>query len=344
MKRQNVRTLSLVVCTFTYLLVGAAVFDALESDQERRRWNHLLELKHALVSRYNISPVDYRMMEVAIIENKPHKAGPQWKFAGAFYFSTVVLAMIGYGHSTPVTIGGKAFCILYAMVGIPLGLIMFQSIGERLNKFASVVIKRAKKYFKCKKEEATEMNLMCATGLLSSVIITTGAAVFSKYEGWSYFDSFYYCFVTLTTIGFGDYVALQNDQALTTKPGYVALSLVFILFGLAVVAASINLLVLRFMTMNAEDVRREDNELQGVSQHVITLDGEVVTSVNGKLLAGHTVSKGTSNDDMDQVSVCSCTCVGDPEYDYNRDILPVEQEPINLLSDEYIVGLKRVSI
>lgn len=62
---------------------------------------------------------------------------------------------------------------------------------------------------KCKKEEATEMNLMFATGLLSSVIITTGAAVFSKYEGWSYFDSFYYCFVTLTTIGFGDYVALQ---------------------------------------------------------------------------------------------------------------------------------------
>ncbi|KAF0755659.1 two pore potassium channel protein sup-9-like [Aphis craccivora] len=68
---------------------------------------------------------------------------------------------------------------------------------------------RAKQYLKCKKEEATEMNLMFATGMLSSVIITTGAAVFSKYEGWSYFDSFYYCFVTLTTIGFGDYVALQ---------------------------------------------------------------------------------------------------------------------------------------
>jgi len=34
MKKQNVRTLSLVVCTFTYLLVGAAVFDALESGTE----------------------------------------------------------------------------------------------------------------------------------------------------------------------------------------------------------------------------------------------------------------------------------------------------------------------
>lgn len=53
------------------------------------------ELKAALVRKYDITEDDYRMMEVAIIENKPHKAGPQWKFAGAFYFSTVVLAMIG---------------------------------------------------------------------------------------------------------------------------------------------------------------------------------------------------------------------------------------------------------
>lgn len=56
------------------------------------------------------------MIELVIIEYKPHKAGPQWKFAGAFYFATVVLAMIGYGHSTPVTSGGKAFCIGYAVV------------------------------------------------------------------------------------------------------------------------------------------------------------------------------------------------------------------------------------
>ncbi|XP_015513268.1 two pore potassium channel protein sup-9 [Neodiprion pinetum] len=306
MKRQNVRTLSLVVCTFTYLLIGAAVFDALESDTERRRWEFLSEVRRNMMKKYNITPEDYRMVEIVIIENKPHKAGPQWKFAGAFYFATVVLAVIGYGHSTPVTIGGKAFCMAYAMVGIPLGLVMFQSIGERLNKFASVVIRRAKRYLKCQRTDATEMNLMLATGMLSSIIITTGAAVFSRYEGWSYFDSFYYCFVTLTTIGFGDYVALQNDQALSNKPGYVALSLVFILFGLAVVAASINLLVLRFMTMNTEDIRRDDNELQSASHHVLTLDGEVV-AVNGKLLAGRVPM---IHDTDDCVSVCSCTCLG----------------------------------
>ena len=126
--------------------------------------------------------------------------------------------------------------MLYAAIGIPLGIVMFQSIGERLNKGASIIISRAKKIFKCKNTEATEVwrracnqakllclnydcmpehfapvqiNLMMATGMLSSIIMTCGAAVFSSYEGWSYFDAFYYCFITLTTIGFGDYVALQ---------------------------------------------------------------------------------------------------------------------------------------
>ena len=41
MKRQNIRTLSLIVGTFTYLLVGAAIFDALESEHEIAQRNAL---------------------------------------------------------------------------------------------------------------------------------------------------------------------------------------------------------------------------------------------------------------------------------------------------------------
>ena len=65
--------------------------------------------------------------------------------------------MTGYGHSTPSTIAGKAFCMLYAAIGIPLGIVMFQSIGERLNKGASIIIRRIKTVLKCKKTEATEV-------------------------------------------------------------------------------------------------------------------------------------------------------------------------------------------
>lgn len=72
--------------------------------------------------------------------------------------------------------------MLLLQVGIPLGLVMFQSIGERLNKFASVVIRRAKCYLRCNTTEATEMNLMFATGMLSSIIITTGETFVQKYR------------------------------------------------------------------------------------------------------------------------------------------------------------------
>lgn len=112
----------------------------------------------------------------------------------SFHSKSFAKTIFSYGHSTPNTNAGKAFCIIYAMFGIPLGLVMFQSIGERLNKCASVVIRRFKIFMKCSSVEATEINLMAATGFLSTIITVTGAAVFSRYEGWSYFDSFYYCF------------------------------------------------------------------------------------------------------------------------------------------------------
>lgn len=59
-------------------------------------------------------------------------------------------------------------------------------------------------------------------------------------------------------------VALQKDNALNKKPEYVMFALIFILFGLAIVAASLNLLVLRFVTMNTEDERRDEAQAMQV--------------------------------------------------------------------------------
>ena len=152
------------------------------------------------------------------------------------------------------------FTMCYALAGIPLGLVMFQSIGDRVNRASSIVIRAVKRLMRCGSHEASELDLICAVFTLSVLVITGGAAAFSREEGWTYFDSVYYCFITLTTIGFGDMVALQQDNALNTRPDYVAFALVFILFGLAVVAASLNLLVLRFVTMNTEDEKRDEAE------------------------------------------------------------------------------------
>ncbi|XP_057243939.1 potassium channel subfamily K member 3, partial [Malurus melanocephalus] len=162
-----------------------------------------------------------------------------------------------YGHAAPSTDGGKVFCMLYALLGIPLTLVMFQSLGERINTWVRAGLRRLKRRLGMRRPEVSMAN-MVTIGFVSCVgTLCVGAAAFSHYESWSFFQAYYYCFITLTTIGFGDYVALQKDQALQTQPQYVAFSFVYILAGLTVIGAFLNLVVLRFMTMNAEDERRD---------------------------------------------------------------------------------------
>ena len=215
------------------------------------------------------------------------------------------LIFLGYGHSTPKTAGGRAFTVVYAMIGIPLGLVMFQSIGDCLNRGLSIIIRTMRRAMKARVTEASEMDLIMTVTTISLIINTVGALVFCHFEGWSYFDSVYYCFITLTTIGFGDMVALQKNEALKEKPGYVIFALIFILFGLTVVAATLNLVVLKFMTLNTEDERRDEAQALKASQVAVRLDGDVITS-NGSIISGHMPDETTSLDDLK--SVCSCTC------------------------------------
>ncbi|BFZ11346.1 hypothetical protein BsWGS_14385 [Bradybaena similaris] len=318
MKKQNVRTLSLIVCTFTYLLIGAAVFDALESEFEMSKRRELHNEETAIRSKYNITDRDFELLRKNVIKSVPYKAGTQWKFAGAFYFALTVITTIGYGHSTPQTVGGKIFCMFYSLSGIPLCIIMFQSVGERLNTIVTFLVKNIRKCFKMKGTEVSETNLILITLNLSSLVLTAGAAIFSYFEGWPYIDAFYYCFVTLTTIGFGDFVALQKDDMLSQQPQYVTFCLIFILFGLTVISAAMNLLILRFLTMNTADEKREEREAAAAARGAVRLDGDVITA-NGSVVLGAQETPEYN----DLISVCSCSCYnlrsrGKPRYSVTR--------------------------
>ncbi|XP_067856851.1 potassium channel subfamily K member 9-like [Heptranchias perlo] len=298
MKRQNVRTLSLILCMFTYLLVGAAVFDALESDSETSRKRLLNSKRMELKSKYGMSEEDYKELEWVVLQAEPHRAGHQWKFAGSFYFAITVITTIGYGHAAPGTNAGKAFCMFYAVLGIPLTLVMFQSLGERMNTFVRYLLKRIKKCLGMKNTEVSMEN-MVTVGFFSCLgTLCIGAAAFAHFEEWTFFHAYYYCFITLTTIGFGDFVALQTNEALQKRPPYVAFSFMYILVGLTVIGAFLNLVVLRFLTMNSEDEKRDAEERAGNKDHTAMTIGEDIQS------------RSTSLPDpvSDVGSLCSCMC------------------------------------
>ena len=67
----------------------------------------------------------------------------------------------------------------------------------------------------CRKEEEEEKevvgftkNLYTIAGAICflGVFLSGGAILFTLWEEWNFFEAFYFCFITMTTIGFGDVV------------------------------------------------------------------------------------------------------------------------------------------
>lgn len=70
-----------------------------------------------------------------------------------------------------------------------------------------------------------------------------GALIFSAWERWTFLEGAYFSFITLTTIGFGDFVPGDAVLNLDAEHGQAKLIIacVYVLMGLAIVAMSINL-------------------------------------------------------------------------------------------------------
>ena len=174
--------------------------------------------------------------------------------------------LIGYGHTVPRTNRGKMFCILYATIGIPLAITALQSIGERFNALVRYSYRNFMRRLGKKREIST--NSMAAVGLVGlAITVCFGAAIFSYYEHWNYFESLYYCFVTLTTIGFGDMVALQDSDEERFGTFYISLSMIFIFIGLTIASSFLNLLVLRMMEIRNKTSKPKERLLPGAPEN-----------------------------------------------------------------------------
>ena len=126
-KRQNIRTLSLVVFTLIYLLTGAAVFDKLESSTEEKYHEKLNEQIRKFRLNVNMTNEQFELLYKHMVSRGNHRNDIQWNLWGSFYFCTLTLALIGYGHSTPATCFGKLFCIFYSLFGNII-LLLFRTV------------------------------------------------------------------------------------------------------------------------------------------------------------------------------------------------------------------------
>ena len=149
--------------------------------------------------------------------------------------SLIVLSSIipGYGSIAPVTFGGRLFFIFYALFGIPVALVFLSALGDILNRLLNRLIWRLGK--KAERPLVKTIVLISFTLVGLCLFIFFPAIIFYAIEPWSYFESVYFGFVSLTTVGFGDFVpTLSQDGSLHGL--YRICSAVWIWLGLAFVS------------------------------------------------------------------------------------------------------------
>jgi len=124
----------------------------------------------------------------------------------------VYCCYIGYGNLAPKSPGGRAFTVVYALVGIPLLIVALGALGWWLSRAFDLCFFKPC-HFGDDEDRSTWSLGKHVVRMLISFAVFLGffafipAFLFSHLEEWTFEEGVYYALITLTTIGLGDYEA-----------------------------------------------------------------------------------------------------------------------------------------
>uniref|UniRef100_A0A8C8D0F0 Potassium channel domain-containing protein n=1 Tax=Oncorhynchus tshawytscha TaxID=74940 RepID=A0A8C8D0F0_ONCTS len=244
------------VVVVAYLVGGGLVFRALEQPFESNQKVTITAEKAAFLQKHPcVSPTELEALIKHSVDAVNAGVSPigdtsynssHWDLGSAFFFAGTVITTIGYGNIAPSTEGGKIFCILYAIFGIPLFGFLLAGVGDQLGTIFVKSIAKVEKMFRRKQNQISQTKIRVASTLLfilagCILFVTIPAVVFKHIEGWTGLEAIYFVVITLTTIGIGDYVA-GGDRRVEYRNWYRPLVWFWILVGLAYFAAVLSMI------------------------------------------------------------------------------------------------------
>lgn len=182
---------------------------------------------------------------LAAPHNQSHSTLPCRKFSTLTRFTRLrtnpaLVTTIGYGSSAPTTMESKIFLMFYVLFGIACAGFLLDTMGRLLLVGVSEVHSRCSKHPLDARRES-----MLLLGLVGALVVVMGIAVSELEWGergtepWNWWEGVYWAFITLSTVGLGDYApSTKYSRVLTGICCCIGLGLLASLVSSVAAAAS----------------------------------------------------------------------------------------------------------
>ncbi|KRX75518.1 TWiK family of potassium channels protein 7 [Trichinella sp. T6] len=229
----------------------------------------LHDLKVVLCEAFETDFVTVDMIDYSSSGDTNEISNSVWTIQSSVFFAITTMVTIGYGNVVPMTAEGRLLCIIFALFGCPLAIITIGNLGKFLSEtvvFLYNKIQRGKmllmkniairfpllkglnNYDNFETTSLTYEDIVVDdTGISAFFVLSifvfynaAGALLFTSMERWSFMDSLYFCFISISTVGFGDFVP-KND------PWYIILYC-YTALGIAITTMCIDLVGTRYIT------------------------------------------------------------------------------------------------
>lgn len=263
-----------------YVLAGAATFQAIERQEQVREIERIRITREEILTKYNITQNDaQRWSKTFLSTSLGNDDFLEWNFGNSFLFAMIVLTTIGYGNIVPKTSVGRMFCVVYALFGIPGTCLTLKAVGDKIAElFTRIIINFEKRILKRPHPKKVETKVALTTIVITVFLLLPLLSLIVKvrHDQWSYIECFYLTFITLSTIGFGDYLPhFEKDfdyiLVLAAFVGLAFVSSIFCSMNTVLEQYGVSVRVLRSLReKNAEKAVEDEGEGVLESQNNLT--------------------------------------------------------------------------
>ena len=104
--------------------------------------------------------------------------------------------------------------MVFALFGIPLNLMVLRHIGDRVNQLISYIHFLVETKLLNRESQPVVTKTLMWTLLALLMMLFVGAFLYLQEEQWNFLEGVYFCFITFSTIGFGDLVPNGGKEEL----------------------------------------------------------------------------------------------------------------------------------